>query len=680
MSAVRLDSWKEIAAYLNRDVRTVQRWEKQEGLPVHRHLHDERSSAYAFSNEIDEWLKGRAGHDDVVTQPVVIGPSELAKELPVAGMRPVWRLVAVALAVVTGIMTWAIMRGPSAASPLSSLSVVFGPSERFREWGPDMALSPDGSTLVYGGSDVQGTREQLRVRRIDRLESRVLEGVSGFAPFFSPDGRWIGFYGAEQLMKVSIDGGTPVPLGVSSNRAGAADWGADNFIVYADLTPQGTHGLFRISADGGTPQLVAALDGNSDDAYWLTPQSIDNGRVIICTVSRAVSSGPRFQVVAVSVATGERRVVVDDAKHGLYLGDGVLVYLRDSGLFATRFDLNRLETTGAPVAAWDNVFERERRRSWTYANGTLVYWPSWRVSRRLVWVDRNGKQELLPMPPAMYQSPRVSPDGKRIAYSVAETAEYGDIWSHDLGTGDTVRLTSDHRSGTPIWNTDGTAIIYSTLHSTGRDLMRLRLGIAATPEPIPMVSGLLQGASKEPLSWADNGRTLLVSQSGFDSQPLLWSVELNGARELKPVFARDMKTGKNSRISPNGRWIAYEAGNAQTDVFVAPLQGGPPFWKVSSDGGALPVWSTSGRELFYRAGSRMMVVAVTPDGTFSSAEPRTLFEGRYFEADPGGPNYDVARDDQRFLMVLSGDTDGPDRLNVVQGWKPELLRRLSGDR
>ena len=668
MSVVRLDSWKEIAAYLNRDVRTVQRWEKQEGLPIHRHLHDERSSAYAFANEIDDWLKHRAEQGDTEKLP--------ARRKPLS-----WWPAGVALAAMaSGIVIWAFLRAPPVAAPLSSLSVVFGPSERFREWGPDVALSPDGSTLVYGGSDVHGTREELRVRHIDRVESRVLEGVSGNGPFFSPDGRWIGFYSGGRLLKVSIGGGTPVSIGVTTDLRGSADWGTDNFIVYADFTPKGTHGLYRISADGGTPQLIAALDGNADDAYWLTPQSIDNGRVIICTVSRAVSTGPRFQVVAVSVATGERRIVVDDARHGLYLDDGVLVYLRKNGLFATRFDLDRLEATGAPVTAWDNVFERERLRSWAYANGTLVYWPTWRVSRRLVWVDRTGKQEPLPLPPAMYQSPRLSPDGARIAYSIVESAEFGDVWSHDLGTGDTVRLTTDNRSGTPIWTPDGSAIVYSTAHSTGRDLMRLRLGLAATPEPIRMPSGFLRGATKEPASWADQGRTLFVSQYGLLGQPRIWSVDFDGAREHRPVFPRDMQTGKHVRVSPNGRWIAYQAGNDQTDVFVAPVQGGPPFWKVSTVGGALAVWSRSGRELFYRAGSRMMAVSVTPDGDFSAGEPRTLFEGRYYEAEPGGPNYDVTRDDQRFLMVLPGDSEGPDRLNVVQNWKAEILRRLGADR
>jgi hypothetical protein len=121
----------------------------------------------------------------------------------------------------------------------------------------------------------------------------------------------------------------------------------------------------------------------------------------------------------------------------------VLVYLRNSALLATRLDVDRLEVEGPHVPAWDNVLERERLRSWAVANGTLVYWPTLRTPRRLVWVDREGKQEPLPFASALYLSPQLSPDGKTVAISVMETAEFGDVWTHDLSSGATVRLTTD---------------------------------------------------------------------------------------------------------------------------------------------------------------------------------------------------------------------------------------------
>jgi len=206
--------------------------------------------------------------------------------------------------------------------------------------------------------------------------------------------------------------------------------------------------------------------------------------------------------------------------------------------------------------------------------------------------------------------------------------------------------------------------------------MRLRLGNVPAQEPIHLPAGFLSGAIKQPASWADGGRMLLVEQQGLASQPAVWTVALDGSREPRPALPRELARASHPRVSPDGRWIAYQAGTPQADVFVAPLQGGPPYWKVSSDGGALPVWSRNGGELFYRSGDRLMAVTVTPGEAFSASKPRVLFEGHFFEGEPGEPNYDVSPDGQRFLMVLPGDTNGPDRLNVVQGFKAEVLRRL----
>jgi WD40-like Beta Propeller Repeat len=661
-SRQRLDSWKEIAAYLNRDIRTVQRWEKQEGLPVHRHQHDERGTAYAYANEIDDWLAARSVRD-----------KEAAASSEPPAMRRSRVAIAAAVAAAAGaILVWALVpRSRPDATLLSSLSIVFAPSERFREWGPDVALSPDGSTIVYS-PDGGG----LYARRVDQLEGRVLVAGSGFGPFFSPDGRWVGFNRAGQLMRVSIDGGVPVPLHAAAGFMGAADWGPDDHIVYASITEKGQHGLYRLPAKGGTPQLVAALDGRADDAYWLTPQSIANGKAILCTLARAAPSRSHFQVVAVTVATGERRLLVDNARHGLYLGDGVLVYLRDKALLATRLDTSRLEVSGQHVPAWHDVFERMRLRSWASAGGTLVYWPDMRVARRLVWVDRTGHKELLPFPPALYQGPRLSPDGQSIAVGIGGTSEWGDVWKLDVANGTSVQLTSDGRSGTPLWAPDGTRIVFSSLRAVGRDLFQLPLNVTAPPEPIPIPATWLPHAAKEPASWADGGRTLIVRQTGVDPNVSLWAVTLDGSREPRPLLPGHALYSSRVRISPDGRWMAYESGDERADVYVAPFPAGQPQWKVSTGGGWLPVWSRTGRELFYRAGDRMMAVPVTLDGTFTSGTPRTLFEGRYFEADPGSPNYDVTPDGQRFLLVQPGSTEGPDRLNVIQGWKAQILRQL----
>jgi Tol biopolymer transport system component len=680
----RLDSWKEIAAYLKRDIRTVQRWEKQEGLPVHRHLHDERGTAYAYAGEIDEWLQNRSRRDNQAAtddQTIASGHAPGSSQASsVQRLRRLFVVVAIAAASMAGVTgSWLFSR-PSrpVPAPLSSLSIVFAPSERFHDWGPDFALSPDGSTLVYAG--LSG---RLHVRRIDQLSARELAGTGGsWGPFFSPDGRWIGFNHGGHLKKVSVEGGTPVPLGVPVGFIGAADWGSDDHIVYAAITPEGTNGLYRLPANGGAPRLVAALDANADEAYWLTPQSISNGRFILATVARAGASGLRCQVVAISVATGERRLLVDDARHAQYVGDGVLVYFRNNALFATRLDADRLEVSGSHAPAWDDVFERVRLRSWASAADSLVYWPNLRVSHRLVWVDRAGKQEPLRLPPALYHGPRISPDGKSIAYAIGNDF-VSDVWKYDLETRATVRLTTDGRSAMPLWTPDGTRLIISSLGATGRTLAQLAVNGTAKPEPIPLPPTFLPGASKYPVSWADGGRTLIVRQFGLEGQPPLWRVGLDGGSDPRPLRADRANHG---RISPDGRWLAYNPSEYWRidprlgDVYVTAFSTEGPQWKVSADGGVLPVWSRNGRELFYREGTRIMAVSVTPGETFTAGTPRPLFEVPYYEGDPGMPNYDVTPDGQRFLMVFPASTEGPDRLNVIQGWKAEILRRLDGSR
>ncbi len=533
----RLDSWKEIAAYLKRDIRTAQRWEKREALPVHRHFYDERGTAYAYSGEIDEWLQNRSRRDNDAAAPndsALAGrPAEVT---PASAPRlSRWLLVLIAIAVASGagvLAIWALSRAGPDPVPVSSLSVVFAPSERFRDWGPDVALSPDGSTLVYVGLD-----GRLSVRRIDQLSGRAREGTEGsWGPFFSPDGRWIGFNHRGHLKRVSVDGGAPVPLGVPVGFVGAADWGSDDYIVYAATTPEGTTGLYRLRATGGAPQLVASPDDGFDDANWLTPQSISSGKFIVATFARTAASGSGFQVVAVSVATGARRVLVDDARHALYIGDGVLVYWRNQALFAVRLDTDRLEVIGPHVPAWDDVGERVRMRSWASAAGTLVYWPSLTVSRRLVWVDRAGTQEPLPLPPAMYQAPRLSPDGRSVAYAIGH--DFSDVWKYDLSTGAIARLTSDGRSATPVWTPDGTRLIISSLRGTGRELAQLELNRTAAPEPIRVPTTFLAGAVKTPASWADGGRTLIVRQDGLAEHGALWAITLDGSRDPRPIRPR----------------------------------------------------------------------------------------------------------------------------------------------
>jgi eukaryotic-like serine/threonine-protein kinase len=657
-----LDSWKEIAAYLKRDIRTVQRWEKLEGLPVHRHQHDERGTAYAYSAEIDRWLEQRRRREDAAPRPT--GPRPRRLTLYYWGG-------AFAVGAMAFLM-WAFAGAREQPRPLSVSSITFTPAEQFHEWGPEVALSPDGSTMAYS---VRSRNFQLHLRRRDQLEGQPLPDTApAMGPFFSPDGRWIGFFQNGVLRKIAVGGGMPVTVsGLGVEFLGTADWGADDQIVYANVTPAGTHGLYRVPAGGGAPALIAELDGQAEDTYWVTPQSIDNGAAVLCTVARTTSTGARSQVVVVTVATGERRVLVDDAKHGLYLGDGLLVYWHRESLHAMRFDSTRLSVSGPRVPAWDGVRDRVRFRSWAHAAGTLVYWPTLRDQRRLAWVDRSGKVEPLPLPRALYAAPRLSPDGQTIAFKISGEGAFADIWTYRIVDRSTAQLTFDGRAGAVAWTPDGSRLTIALSRGAGSELIQVRADGSGSAEPLDLTALLLPpGAYKQPRAWLRSGRTLLMHVA---AQPSLWEVPLDG--EPRPIRSGNLGYGQ---VSPDERWIVYTSGaSGRREVYVAAFPAGQAQWKVS-DGGDLPVWARSGRELFYRNGQDVMSVPVAPGETFNPGAPQLLFSGRYYEGEPGGPNYDVSLDGQRLLMVMQGSTEGPDRLNVVQGWKEEIERRLRAAR
>ena len=306
LRGLHLDSWKEIAAYLKRDIRTVQRWEKQEGLPVHRHQHDERGTAYAYSAEIDRWLDSRSRHTNrdetgVTATPAVAegaggaaaAEASAVREQPAsnpvtvrAERRVIWPLLAFA-AITMLVVAVAIWRGRSdePARALTTLSVAFPAEVRFPEWGPDLTLSPDGGTLVYAA------RGPFRLRRLDQLKEHTIPGTQGgFAPFFSPDGQEIAFFRPGELVRAPVEGGTPVVVAdIDVDFNGGADWGRHDQIVYSAPTLEGSHGLFRVSSGGGRPQLITTFEGNSETAYWLTPQWIGDGDAVLSTRGTVVT-------------------------------------------------------------------------------------------------------------------------------------------------------------------------------------------------------------------------------------------------------------------------------------------------------------------------------------------------------------------------------------------------------
>ena len=661
----RLDSWKEIAAYLKRDIRTAQRWEKSEGLPVHRHQHDERGTAFAYSGEIDRWLEART----LRTNGSVESSTRRTAGAAAASRPSRHSAILIGGIVMMTLGSAAVARWctPAGEAPLTTLSVVFPADERFPDWGPNVLLSPDAETIAYHA------RGPIKLRRLDQLEARTLPGVQGGYPFYSPDGASIGFFAPGKLFTVSTDGGNPKEIAsLDIDFVGSADWGSHGEIVFATPAPGGQHQLLRVAASGGRPSVIATFDGQEEPAYWLTPQWVDGGRHVLSTIARSTASGTTFQAVVVSVATGQARLLLEDARHARVMDD-VLVYWRDNALFAVRFDRNRLEPRGPHVRAWEDVGVRVRLRSWATAADTLVYWPSVRSSRQLIWVARDGREEAVNLPPARYQSPRLSPDGRRVAVVTdSDSSEFGDVWQYDLTTGASVHITHQNRSGAMTWTPDGAHLVVSMREGGSTGIYRVRADGTGEPERLGPTD-FLKGAQMQPVGWAGD-RTVVVYQNVMKQESRYWTLPLDGSAP-RPILQD--RTAGNGRVSPDGQWLAYSStASGRGEVHVAKLPEGQPTWQVSSDGGRFPLWSKTGRELFYRNGNRLMAADVTISGhTFMAGRPRHLFDRDVYEVEPGEPHYDVTADG-RFLIVLRGRADGPERLNVIQGWRTEVERRL----
>ena len=533
-----------------------------------------------------------------------------------------------------------------------------------------VAVSPDGSQIVYVAN------QQLYLRNLEEMEARPIQGTDEDPanPFFSPGGDWVGYFSVSdlQLKKIATIGGASVTLS-DADRAFGASWGSDDTIVYGQL-----EGIMRVSANGGFPELVVPTEA-PEQAHG--PQMLPGGEWVLFTLTSATGTTrwDQAQIVVQSMESGERKILWEGGSDARYVPTGHLVYALEEVLFALPFDLASLEVSGGPAPIVEGV-RRAPNLSVAGASsnygfsdrGTLIYVPGSAVGVRriLALVDRTGLVEPIDSPLRAYIQPRLSPDGRRLAVSIA--GENRDIWVYDMGRQTLSRLTfAPGADETPVWTPDGKWVTFAGDRDGVRNLLR-RLADGSGEEE--QLVTLQEHAHAN--SWSPDGQVLVfgMGPTGTASEGI-WLLPLEGDRKptllLKPSF-----NVYASRLSPEGHWIAYasdESGRSEIYVQAFPGLGGK--WQISTDGGGHAVWARDGRELFYRNGDKMMVVEVTTQPNFAHGSPKALLEGQFFTADAGNTTYDVAPDGQHFLMIQPGEPEqGVTQINVVQDWFEELKR------
>ncbi len=647
------------------------------GWTVQRCLSKDPEERFASTKDLAKELQNLRTHLSEAVSAADVAPSEAPR---LRRRVPFWALAAVAaLATAVGLLLGSrfLRSGSPPASPLVvSLSFPVDAAPYTGGVNP-LTLSPDGKTLVYSGSN--SGKLMLFVRRLDRDEVRPIPGTDGAVfPFFSPDGREVGFVANRKLKKVALAGGSPITLCDIQNPRGGT-WGADGTIVFVRGTMLG---LWRIPASGGEPRVVTTPDAAKGERHYY-PQILPGGEHILFAIQ---DRNRTSHAAVVSLRTGEQKILVEDAAYPRYLPTGHLVFARPGMLFAVPFSLKRLETSGPPVPLLDDLVTNHlEMQAAEYAfseEGTLVYLPSRELQRTLVWVDRKGATERVPFPPGGYEEVAISPDGGRLAANTFEKGEKTALLFGDFTRGTLSRSTEEGNFAGLAWAPDGKRVAFG-FAPQGRGPWHVFWQSADGSTPSERLTGESAEQQEEPTSFSPDGSLLLVNVFNYtNTGPAYtgWDIfvfPLSGERKLRP-FLQTKFFERNAYFSPDGRWVAYESDESgRSEVFVRPYPGPGGKWQISIEGGAEPHWSRSGRELFYRHGDKMMMVDVETKPTFRPGRPRTLFEGRYFDYEFN--TYDVAPDGSRFLMIKPDPAEsGPAHVNVVLNWFEEVKRRVPG--
>jgi serine/threonine protein kinase len=588
-----------------------------------------------------------------------------------------WRLVlpwvavaTVLTAILAGLAGWQLKRlEPRQVGRFSDYEL---PESLTLQGTNPIAVSPDGEKFVYS------TSKGLYSRSMDELVAKPIAGTEKDArqPIFSPDGKWIAYCspGDRKLKKIAINGGTSVPLCDYSNPP-SASWGAEDTIVYGEFLK----GIMRVSADGGTPESIIRTPIGIPER----PQILPDGISVLYATSFGVSSSER-KVMIHSLKSGDAKELFPGI-NARYIPTGHIVYQNadNNTLFAVPFDLEKQAVTGGHVAIVEGVGVRQYAIS---ESGTLVYMPGTSLvdssfRRTLMWVDREGNEEALPAPPAYYQTPKISPDGKQVALAIFTD---GTLQIHvlDLPSGAMNRLTFDKASSyMPIWTPDGERIIFTS----NRDGIYSIYWKAANGTGDVQKLGSAPDRYLKPYSCSLDGKTLAIEESNFSFTNYdIGAISMEGDHSRWSLLHEEYIEGQPN-ISPDGKYVAYVSmESGRLGIYVRPFpEVSNGKWQLPADVGAFPLWSPDGRELFSLKYGAVMAVRIDTSSTFKAEKPRILFQKMFVVGDSSGRTWDISPDGKRFLMIkqpvptdAEAAVNGPRRMNIVINWLEELKRRV----
>jgi eukaryotic-like serine/threonine-protein kinase len=540
------------------------------------------------------------------------------------------------------------------------------------------SLSPDGRTLVYLAS-APGEVPRLRAQSLDSLEPRLLPGTESIGGdpqvFWSPDSKAVVFYANQSLKRTDLSGNPPQVICSVPGIVLGGSWNREGTIIFGTTTG----GIMRVPAAGGEAVPVTTRDLARAERVHAEPTFLPDGRHFVYSRLSSVPENNGIFVGTLDAKPGEqeqKRLVATPFGAQFVVspdGNGKLLFLRDSTLWAQDFDASRRELKGEPALVAEHVGSVRAFGFFSAStSGALVHRSGLRDISRLTWFDPRGQRlASVGEPVDLEDAPVLSPDGARIAMARFDGGGV-DVWVHDLTRDVSQRLTFDPAldSG-PVWSPDGKRIAYSSSRSGHYDLYQVRANGEGREELL-----YASAESKFASSWSPDGRFLIYGTQAGVTNGDIWALPLDSAGTPTPLALLHTRANEGSgKLSPDGRWLAYVSDESGVpEVYVQPFEprdspAGPKLL-VSRGGGHRPQWRADGLGLFYHATDGTLM-SVTLQG--SAADPKPSVPRALFHL-PG--SWDAAGDGRRFLAAVPEAQTAQPYFTVVLNWQAELKPAL----
>ena len=634
--------------------------------------------------QLDDSVAIAAG-SGAMARPAGTSPAALAASSPPIPARPLWRRwlpvgVGALLATLATLGVVEMMRPPAVAPPPAVRFIIptvpgapFNATPATR----DLAVTPDGRAVVYTVIAQGASGPSLQLRRFDQFDALALRGAdAAVGPFVSPDSRSVAFVEATnstRIKRVPVDGGTATQLAQLPVQVAGGTWTSGGLIV---LGTNGS-GLYKVSESGGEAVELTKLDEATGERSHRWPAWVPGTNIVLFTLGVGASNAAG-RIAAVDLSTGQITRLPITGLSPRYVSTGHLVYTTADGVLrGVPFDINRLGTRGepAPLIEGVNVKSSGAANFDVTMEGRLVYTTGsgTQADRTIVWVDRAARETPAKAPPRAYFYARISPDGDKISLDVRD--QEADIWIWD-SRGALRRLTQNTGSDQyGLWTPDGQRLVFQSDYQQ-------KVGIYVTrADAIGAPTLLVERGAAFPNAITPDGKSLVFRASTAKTKNDLFIMPLDGPNATPTSLIATEHDELNAAISADGKWIAYESDvTGRTEVYVRPfpdVNAGQDL--ISIDGGQEPVFSPTGRELFFvGAGSRLMSVtySLRANGTPNFTAPVPVFSAADYFFGGVGRNYDVSSDGKRFVMVKNPAVRSAavEPLRAVLNWFEDLQR------